>query len=522
MKLYRNIILTISALICASLVYSQEVVELPMESTKVVVKISFKNGSICDPEGKEGLTNLTASLVTETGSDQYTKSEIDDLLFPMAARYGSFTDKEMTTFTFQVHVDHVDAFYSIFSGLLLTPSFDESDFERVKSNMEVFVSQVLKTNSDEDLSKMALEEVLFAGSEYQHTKMGTIEGLANITREDVVEHYSKYFTRNNVMVGIAGDYSSEFLERIKSDLAQLPDTEPVIPVVAAPEMPDGIHVQLVPKPGNLGTAIYTGYPLEIDRSHPDWPAMMVVNSYLGEHRKSYSKLYQLIREQRSMNYGDYTYIEWYERGGQNQLPLTGFPRSNNYFAIWIRPVQTASSLKSQYEELSDISIGHAHFAMRMALHEIERVKSEGLTQEEFALTQQFLRSYIKLYIQTPERRLGFLLDSKYYGLKDYVMEMDEALSKLTVDQVNAAASKYLQTENMFITMITDTGEAEDLKQSLLSNQASPMSYSNTVRESLPDKVFQLDAKIENYPMNVKTVEIVSPEVLFQKGKNGAQ
>ncbi len=495
-------------------VMAQEVVELPMTSTKIVVKLAFKNGSISDPVGKEGLTNLTASLLTQTGSDLYTKSQIDDHLYPMAANYSAFTDKEMSTFTFEVHKDFLDSFYEIFKSLILNPSFAEKDFNRVKSNFENYVKEVIKASSDEDLSKMALEEKLFAGTRYAHMKTGTSKGLANITREDVVNHYKSFFTKNNVTIGVAGAYPKTFLEQLKKDVSMLPVAQPSIPELGVVPMPDGIQVQLVTKPNNLGTAIYTGYPISINRGSADWPAMLVVNSYLGEHRKSYSKLYQLIREQRSMNYGDYTYIEWYQSGGSNQLPLAGFPRSQNYMAIWIRPVQTAFSLKSQYPELGDIKIGHAHFAMRMALNEIDRVKNDGLTSEEFELTRQFLRSYMKLYVQTPDMQLGFLMDSKFYGLGDYIKEMDAALAALTLEEVNTAAATYLQTENMYITMITDEAEAAPLKESLLKNKVSPMSYSDVIRASLPAGIFEADKKVEGYKMNVKKVEIETPASLF--------
>lgn len=507
-------LITTLIILSATVLMGQEVIELPTESPKIVVKIGFKNGSICDPEGKEGLTNLTASLISESGSEQYTKSEIDDLIYPMAAHYGSFTDKEMTTFTFQVHRDFLEEFYEIFRGLLLNPFFGEADFSRVKSNTLVYVKEVIKASSDEEFSKKALEEQLFEGTRYEHMKSGTVNGLNAITRQDVVDHYRQYFTRNNMLIGIAGNYPQAFVKKLKNDLMQLPDVQPEIPMLKATAMPEGIQVNLIPKPGNLGTAIYTGYPLAIDRSSEDWPALVVVNSYLGEHRKSYSRLYQLIREQRSMNYGDYTYIEWYEAGGSNQLPLTGFPRSQNYFAIWIRPVQTAFSLKSQYPELGDITIGHAHFALRMALHEIERVRNEGLTQEEFELTRQFLRSYTKLFIQTPARQLGFLMDSRFYGMDDYISQLDEKLAALTLEEVNAVARKYLQTENMCVTMITDENEVEPLKESLLKNEPSPMSYSNVIRESLPQEVFEQDKQVETFPMNVKEVKIVQPSELF--------
>ena len=499
----------------SSAVFAQDVIELPSSSTKVIVKIAFKNGSICDPVGKEGLTNLTASLIAETGSDQYTKSEINDLLYPMAASYSAFTDKEMTTFTFAVHADFLEEFYEIFRGVILNPSFAQSDFERIKSNLEVYVKEIIKANSDEDFSKMALEEQLFDGTRYAHMKEGTISGLASITRDDVVAHYKKFFTSKNVLIGIAGKYEQSFLNKIKSDMGNLPGEMPELPKLGMVDMPGGIEVQLIPKPNNLGTAIYTGYPIDIDRSSPDWPAMLVVNSYLGEHRKSYSKLYKLIREERSMNYGDYTYIEWYEAGGSNQLPLTGFPRSQNYFAIWIRPVQTAISLTGQYPELAGIKIGHAHFALRMALNEVERVKNEGLTKEEFDLTKQFLMSYMNLFVQTPGKQLGFLMDSKFYGMDNYISNMTNAISKLTLDDVNKAAAKYLQVDNMYITMITDQAEAQPLRQSLLTNAVSPMTYSNVVRESLGDEIFKLDKKVESYSMNVKKVDIVDPKELFE-------
>ena len=82
---------------------AQQVVELPMpNSNKVVIKLQFRNGSICDPAGKEGLTEATANLITQGGTNDMTFSEIQDKIYPWAAGYGALVDKEVTTFTFQV------------------------------------------------------------------------------------------------------------------------------------------------------------------------------------------------------------------------------------------------------------------------------------------------------------------------------------------------------------------------------------------------------------------------------------
>jgi zinc protease len=190
------------------------------------------------------------------------------------------------------------------------------------------------------------------------------------------------------------------------------------------------------------------------------------------------------------------------------------PRSSNYFSIWIRPVQTAAGLKKQYPELSDIYIGHAHFAIRMALHEMQQMIDKGMTKEDFEATRDFLRSYNKLYIQTPERQLGYLMDSRFYGRKNYIAEMDTLLSKLTLDQVNSAIKKYWQTKNMYVSIVTDKSEAEPLAKSLRENLPSPMSYSNSLLGSLSQSILVEDKAIENYKLNVKDVKIVDSKDTF--------
>lgn len=505
------------ALLIASPVFGQNVVELKLpKSNKVVIKLQFRNGSICDPVGKEGLTTLTSDLIAEGGTNELTYSEIQDKIFPWAANYDVLVDKEVTTFTFQVHIDFLDQFYPILKGLMLNPSFDQKDFDRVKINQQNYVDQVVRSSSDEEYSKKALEDFMFRGTNYQHLKQGTSEGVKAISIEDVKSHYRNFFTRNNVTIGIAGNYTDKFLSTLKSDVMKLSDVKPVLVVPAKPNQPKGIQVEIVQKDNAFGSAIYGGFPLDLTRANGDFAALMVANSYLGEHRKSYSKLYNLIRETRSMNYGDYSYIEWYENGGGNMLPQSGVPRLSNYFSIWIRPVQIAKQLKQQYPELKDIEIGHAHFALRMALMEIDRLIKEGLTKEEFETTRDFLLSYTKLYAQSPSERLGYLLDSHFYGRKDYISELDGLLRKLTYSDVNNAIKKYWQTQNMFFTIVTDKSEAEPLAESIRTNKKSPMSYSNVVKEGMPEDVLKQDEKASAFPMNVKSVMIIDSKNTFKE------
>ena len=61
--------------------YGQNTVELKLSnSNKVVIKLMFRNGSISDPAGKEGLTYLTANLITQGGTRDMTFSQIQDFI----------------------------------------------------------------------------------------------------------------------------------------------------------------------------------------------------------------------------------------------------------------------------------------------------------------------------------------------------------------------------------------------------------------------------------------------------------
>ena len=496
--------------------FATEVVELKLpDLNKIIIKLMFRNGSITDPADKKGLTYLTANTMVEGGTQDMTSTQIKDFLYPMAANFSVSVDKEVTIFTFEVHKDFISKVYPVIKNLITAPRFAEEDFSRVKSNQQNYVDEVIRSSSDEDYSKKALEDFMFRGTNYQHMIQGTSSGIKNCSLNDVKEQYKNYFTANNLMVGIAGNYTSDLLKTLLNDLKSLSPDVPQLPAPGKASDEEGLNIEIIAKDNALGSAIFMGFPLNITRANNDFAPLMIANSWLGEHRKSYSHLYKKIREERSMNYGDYSYIEWYNNGGGNMLPRPGFPRSSNYFSIWIRPVQTAKGLKKQYSELKDITLGHAHFALRMALHEMQDLIDHGMSKEDFELTRTFLRSYMKLYIQTPERQLGFLMDSRFYGRKDYLNEMDSLLAIATNEDVNRVMKKYWQTKDMFISIVTDKTEAEPLKTSLEKDLSSPMSYSDTQKAVLSPELLKEDETIKSYPLKVKRIAVVDSKNTFQ-------
>jgi zinc protease len=136
---------------------------------------------------------------------------------------------------------------------------------------------------------------------------------------------------------------------------------------------------------------------------------------------------------------------------------------------------------------------------------------KGLTQEQFELARQFIINYSKLFVQTQNRRLGYKMDSEWYGTEMFQDKLEKELKKLTVEQVNAVIKKYLQSKNLKIAIVTK--DAEGVKRALLEGAPSPIYYPTS---KPAQDILDEDKIIEVYPLNINKdkIKIVTTDELF--------
>ena len=430
------------------------------------VKLLFSIGSANDPAGKEGLTALTAAMLSRAGSTSMTIDQIDAALYPTAGSFTARADKEMTTFTGSIHRDRWQTFVDVALPQLLDQGWRQEDFDRVKTRQMNALVQDLRSNNEEELGKERLQTNIFRGTPYGHVALGTVAGLTAITLDDVKAFARQMFTRANVTVGVNGDASDAIVRDLQDRLrAGLPEgtAAPRVKIDAAKL--DGRHVEILEKE-TRATAISFGFPIEVTRSHPDFAALSVVRSWLGEHRISSGQLYQRIREVRGINYGDYAYIEAFPRGMFQFFPDPNVARSRQIFEIWIRPVVPVN----------------AHMTLRIALHELDALIEKGLTKEEFESTREYLMKNVYVMTARQGQQLGYAIDSKWYGIGEFTSFMRERLQALTLDQVNAAITRHLSTKNLSIVIVTK--DAAGLKKALVADGPSTITYDGEKPASL--------------------------------------
>ncbi|HEU4402632.1 MAG TPA: insulinase family protein, partial [Candidatus Polarisedimenticolia bacterium] len=324
----------------------------------------------------------------------------------------------------------------------------------------------------------------------------TVQGLKGITLEEVKAFYGAHYTRDQVMIGLAGGYQPGLVDALREDFTALSIREQERLPPARPRPIEQMEVVLIDKPAPA-TAISIGCPIGVTRSDHDFYALMVANSALGEHRTFNGRLQNRMRGDRGLNYGDYSYIENFVQDGGSTFPMPNVPRHLQHFSLWIRPVARDNAL----------------FALRQATRELQRLIDAGLTADEFEQTRAYLLNYSRLWTQSLSRRLGYLLDSKFYGTDFFIDRIQAELPRLTLAEVNAAVKRHLTARNLMVAIVTD--RAAEMRDLLLSGKPTPITYQTpTTREDL----LKEDKEIEAYPLplNRERVRVVKAQDMFER------
>jgi zinc protease len=482
-------------LLCSCAGWAQiRVVTLPSRSPLVDFRVVFLTGAAYDPADKPGLANLTAALIAGGGTRELSYKQVLDAMFPMATTVSSQADKEMIAFRGSTDVHNLEKFYALFRAMLLTPGWREDDLRRIKDRTINYLRVSLRESNEEELAKEALYEMIYAGRPYGHHNAGSVPALQRMTMGDLRRFYDSEFTQMNLVIGIGGGYPQGFPERVKKDFEVLPQGAPSPRPAPAPKTVGSPRALLIEKP-TRSVAISLGTTLDVRRGDPDFPALLVAQSYLGQHRASGGRLFDRMRELRGLNYGDYAYIEYFPQGMFRSEPEPNLARQQQIFQIWIRPVPPPT----------------AHFALRLALFELDKLIRDGLSPEAFERTRSFLTKNVNLLIKTKQAQLGYGIDSLYYGIPEYGGYIRNSLAKLKLKDVNEAIQRHLRTEDIRIVAVAQN--CEELKKTLSANPLSPMTYNSPK----PDDVMEEDKFVERFRIDLKpeSIQIVPVASVFE-------
>ncbi len=489
-----------------------QVVTLASTSPLVELQMMVRAGSADDPPGKEGTANLLAKMLIEGGfgnpKSPITKEKLAQITRPWGeAAYPQVrVDKQTTTFSMIVPRENLAEYVRrVLKPMLQDPLFLAAELDRIRKDNLVQIRSNLRFEQQEALGLLALDNYILEGTPLAHLALGTVEGMQAVTRADLENFYRAYYRSANFEIATTAE---------RSAITELTDALPsgAMKQEAPPRAPaafQGRHVLIITQPNAIATGIHFGFPIALRRGDPDYWPLFVANVFFGQHRDSFGRLYQDIREERGYNYGDYSYVEYYAGRPEFLYPPPTTPRDLQYFSMWIRPV------------------GHqyAHFITKAATAELEKFVHDGLTPDQVAAAKIRARTLYLKYADSRSRQLGYRLDDLFYGMADYgyLVDMLKNIDAVTPERLNAALRKHLQVANLKYVIVTSEAEGAKLADDIANNtnvvSKTPAEYH--MSEPIPpdkQKILDQDKQWAQYPLNIsrENIRVVKAADMFEK------
>lgn len=468
-----------------------EVVQVKKPGIPVVYfQVMIKAGSAYDPPGKEGLAYFTAELL-DRGTESFSRDEIDELLDFISAQLTIEVNKEVIVISGTTLKENLDEFYQVFSEIILKPKFPEDQIEKTRLDHLHAIENIRE--SDRGLVRESFDNFIHRGHPYGHLVCGNESSVKSLTRQDALDFYNQYFVKKNMLLGLAGDFGDELVQRFRTDMSTLKTGE-VARIQAEVQPIVGRKVLLIEKEGRAQTQFRIGHPHTLTRHSPDYFQLLVANVYLGKHRESVGRLYKTVRMDRGLCYGAYSYIEHFEQLGWSKLANPNCPRKAQYFSMWTYP-----------------KCANAKFGMKLCLKEMTDLVTNGIPEDKLEFIRNFEKNQFPFQIETPQRKLAHMMAEQFYGTYGFLDNFEREVESVTKERIDRAVKTYLSPENVVIVALVSDGE--EFKKELLSNQTTleyPSQADPTVLKKEDDQIKAFDLKLAE-----EDFEIVKASELFK-------
>lgn len=402
-------------------------------SDLTTIQFAFKNaGSAYDPKGKEGLTNLMAQLLLErdknTNENHYNLDKhLKNLGILSDIQYNVKSDN--IVYSLKVPAEKLKESFAILKTVFSEPVFDGIELDNLK-NFDPPEARLASAQERSFATKILIQK-LFQGHPYGTPNYGTLDGRQSVTLKDVEECAKQTFVRSNLVFSVIGPSAQTKKDKLASYIddafGRLPEKGIHTKVPPATIHTDGkLHV--IPKNSPQSGVVF-GQPA-ISIKDPDYFSMLILNEILGGKAFT-SRLWLEIREERGLVYDIRTHFSEWE-----------------FASLWLGSFESENSKVNQ--------------VIQLIRQEWQKLQAQGITEDEFKSTKTGLLGSFALKFTTPDGIAGYLLGCHLMGIPtNYINERNNLLEKVTLDDVNRAAKKYLNSEALTFVVVGDPSKKAD-------------------------------------------------------------
>lgn len=260
----------------------------------VSVAWSWPGGQALEPEGREGLAGMAASLLTE-GAGDLRATEFSDALSDEGIGLGFSARADVFEGSFRTLTDALPQAVPLARLAMTAARLDEDAVARVRARALLAARQ--QTESPGAVARRAFWEAAFPRSTLG--RAATPETINTLTTGDIRTALDAQLHRSGVQVVAAGALDAAGLSAVMAELfGALPAGTP--PELTPPGAMQTFGTVLRPMPGPQSHMVFGQDALP--PTDPDWEASQVAIRILAGGGFS-SRLMRTIREERGLTYG---------------------------------------------------------------------------------------------------------------------------------------------------------------------------------------------------------------------------
>lgn len=270
-------------------------------SPVVAINVWVKTGSACEQEGEYGIAHVHEHMLFK-GTEKRSVGEIARVIEAGGGEINAFTSFDETVYYIVSASRFLGTALDILADAMQNSRFDPDE---LKKELEVVLEEIRRgEDSPTRVLSQKLFETAYDKHPYKRPVIGTSESVKSFTREKIVNFYSKWYSADNMVLVIAGDFKrDEILPGIEGTFGKLEKREiPECEITEEPQQ-DKLKTFVIDKQINEA---YFGMAYHIPSAgHEDTPVLDVISGILGEGESS--RLFRDVKENKGVVNNIYSY-----------------------------------------------------------------------------------------------------------------------------------------------------------------------------------------------------------------------
>ncbi len=398
----------------------------------VEARITLRFGSEAALQNR-GTAGDYASSMLNKGTTKHTRQQLKDEFDRLKANVfigGGATQTVINITTTRPNLAEV---MKLVGEIVKEPSFPADEFEKLKNEELANIESQRSEPQSIAFNRIQRHTTPYPKSDprYINTFDEEVAAIKAVTLEEVKKFYQDFYGANNATMAIVGDFDPTEIKSLTTELfGNWKSAQPYSRMVNK-AIPVQTINEFIETPDKANAFFVAAYNFEFRDDNADYPAMVMANFMLGGGFLN-SRLATRIRQKEGLSYGV-----------GSQFSTGSLDPVGSFFAYAIYAPENVEKLEAAYKE------------------EIQKVVSTGFTEEELTAAKSGW-SQSRSVSRSQDGGLAGTLNNYLFIKRDlkWDEEFEKKVMALTVDQVNAAAKKYLKYESMNIIKAGDFAKAK--------------------------------------------------------------